>query len=143
MTLSTVLMSPQAPANYGTPGSRLHPGHSMPALYKPAVRTMAACSFAAAALLAAGASHAQTAAPSGATPPAAANAPAAPAAPRQLSATEVNAAFDRADENHDARLTRNEAERFPEVARRFEQIDSNHDTFISREEFTRAIMGSS
>lgn len=123
------------------------PGNSMTAaltaVYTPAVRTMAACSFAVAAILAAaGATHAQTAAA-----PAAANAPAAggssTAAPRQPTSTEVNAAFDRADENHDARLTRNEAERFPEVAKRFEQIDANRDTFISREEFIKAVTGSS
>lgn len=105
----------------------------------PAAHTMALCSFAAAALFAASqAAHAQTAAPA-ATPPAAA----ATQAPRPLTSTEVNAAFDRADENHDARLTRTEAERFPEVAKRFEQIDANRDTFISREEFTRAVTGSS
>lgn len=109
---------------------------------------MSACSLAAALwLAAAGASHAQTTAPSSpAMPPAAANAPAtggSAAAPRQLTSTEVNAAFDRADENHDARLTRTEAERFPEVAKRFEQIDTNRDTFISREEFSKAVTGSS
>jgi hypothetical protein len=144
MPLPTVLLSPGAPALAGQPR---HPGHFMPApvpaIYKSAVRTMAATSFAAAALLAAGASHAQAPAPSGAVLPAATSTPAAPTAPRQLSSTEVNSAFYRADENHDARLTRSEAERFPEVARRFEQIDTNRDTFISREEFTKAVMGSS
>ncbi len=124
--------------------SHQHQSHSMAVLYKPAVRTMAACSFAAAALLAAaGTVHAQAAAP--ASPPAAANspAPAGSTAPKLPSISEVNAAFDRADENHDARLTRAEADRFPEVARRFEQIDTNRDTFISREEFSKAVLGTS
>ncbi|MES2188655.1 MAG: EF-hand domain-containing protein [Pseudomonadota bacterium] len=112
----------------------------MAALYKPALRTVAACSFAAAALLAAhGAAHAQGTTP--VTPPVAVNSPAPGATPRLPTNTEVNAAFDRADENHDARLTRAEADRFPEVARRFEQIDTNKDTFISREEFTKAVVG--
>ncbi|MES2398659.1 MAG: hypothetical protein V4573_01635 [Pseudomonadota bacterium] len=124
-----------------TPSSPSHAqGHFMAALYKPAVRTAAACSLAAAALLATnGAAHAQGTPP--ATPPAAASSPAPATTPRLPSNTEVNAAFDRADENHDARLTRAEADRFPEVARRFEQIDTNRDTFISREEFTKAVMG--
>lgn len=136
MTLSTSTVSPSSVV--------ASQANSMTApckpLYRPALRTMAACSFAAAALVAAhGAAHAQAVAPQAATAPAAA----APPAPRQLTSTEVNAAFDRADENHDARLTRTEAERFPEVARRFEQIDANRDTFISREEFNKAVTGAS
>ena len=117
-------------------------GHSMAALHTSAMRTFAVCSFAAAALLASNsATHAQAA--TSASPPAAASGPAPGSALRLPSNREVNAAFDRADENHDARLTRTEADRFPEVARRFEQIDSNRDTFISREEFTKAVLGTS
>ncbi len=116
-----------------------HQANSRTAQPMPAVRTMVVCSFAAAALFAASqAAHAQTAAPAAAPP-----APAATQAPRQFTSTEVNAAFDRADDNHDARLTRAEAERFPEVAKRFEQIDTNRDTFISREEFNKAVTGTS
>ena len=134
MTLSTVL-TPSALSQVRAQS------HFMTAFYKPALRTVAGCSFALAALLAAnGAVRAQTAAP--ASPPAAANGP-APLATARLPSTTENAAFDRADENHDARLTRAEADRFPEVARRFEQIDTNRDTFISREEFTKAVMGTS
>ncbi len=75
-------------------------------------------------------------------------APAAPSGdagrtPVRISSAEVNAAFDRADSNHDARLDRTEVDRFPAVALRFEQIDTNRDTYISREEFTKAVMGSS
>lgn len=140
MTLSRVHTPSQVQAHT----SRQHQGHSRAVLYKPEVRMVVACTFAVVALLAAnGAAHAQTAAP--ASPPAATNspAPAGSTAPKLPSSTEVNAAFDRADENHDARLTRAEAERFPEVARRFEQIDTNRDTFISREEFSKAVMGTS
>jgi hypothetical protein len=146
MTVSSVFTPstpPQAPQVQAST-SRQHQSHSMAVLYQPALRTVAACSFAAAALLAAaGTVHAQTAAP--ASPPAAANtpAPAGSTAPKLPSISEVNAAFDRADENHDARLTRAEADRFPEVARRFEQIDTNRDTFISREEFSKAVLGTS
>lgn len=145
MTLSTASISQGLPPDSPAASARQHQIHSMPALYQPAVRTMAACSFAAAAILAAaGAAHAQTAAPSRpATPPATAAASGGgTAAVRQATSTEVNTAFDRADDNHDARLTRAEAERFPEVSRRFEQIDTNHDTFISREEFAKAVTGS-
>ena len=46
----------------------------------------------------------------------------------------IDAAFDRADSNHDGRLDRQEAEHLPAVAQDFEQVDSNHDQFISREE---------
>ncbi|MES2413047.1 MAG: EF-hand domain-containing protein [Pseudomonadota bacterium] len=141
MTSSSVSSLPSSPLPASSTSARQPESHSIPAtLCKPAVRTIAGCSFAAAALLAGAAlpASAQTVAP--ATPPAAATS-AAPAS--RLSSTEVNAAFDRADENHDARLDRTEAVRFPAVAQRFEQIDSNRDSYISREEFTKAVMGSS
>ena len=51
---------------------------------------------------------------------------------------ELDAAFNRADINHDGRLTRQETERFPALEQRFEQIDINHDAFISRDEFVKA-----
>ncbi len=130
---------PNAFAHSPKPASRTIgvEGHSIAPVHVAAARTLLACGLAAAAWLAAPGAHAQS-------PAAAAPAPQAQGAARaQLSSTEVNAAFDRADENHDARLTRSEADRFPEVARRFEQIDTNRDTFISREEFTRAVLGSS
>ncbi|MDW5441328.1 EF-hand domain-containing protein [Polaromonas sp. SM01] len=58
--------------------------------------------------------------------------------PNTITNRELDAAFNRADTNHDGRLTRQEAERFPALEQRFEQIDSNHDSFISRDEFIKA-----
>jgi EF hand len=51
----------------------------------------------------------------------------------------VDAAFNRADTDHDGRLSRKEAEHFPMLSQRFDTIDTNRDSFISREEFDRAV----
>ena len=56
----------------------------------------------------------------------------------RVTAQDLEAAFKRADVNHDGKLSRQEAERFPALAQRFEQIDGNHDSFISLEEFGQA-----
>ncbi|WP_092001557.1 EF-hand domain-containing protein [Polaromonas sp. OV174] len=56
----------------------------------------------------------------------------------QTSAKDLDAAFNRADQNRDGRLSRQETEHFPAVVQRFDQIDANHDNFISREELNRA-----
>ena len=98
--------------------------------------------LAAFAMGAASASHAQStpkagsanSAPSQMTPVAAAGA--IPA--NKVTSQDLDAAFNRADANHDGQLSRAEAEHFPAVAQRFEQIDGNRDSFISREEFNKA-----
>ena len=51
----------------------------------------------------------------------------------------ADAAFNRADTNHDGRLDREEAEHFPALSQRFDVLDTNHDSFISREEFNQAV----
>lgn len=54
-------------------------------------------------------------------------------------AQDIDAAFGRADTNKDARLSRQEAARFPAVEQRFDQIDTNRDDAVSREEFEEAL----
>ena len=54
-----------------------------------------------------------------------------------VTARDVDAAFDRADTNKDGKLSRTEAENLPAVAQRFEQIDTDRDTFVSREELMK------
>lgn len=56
----------------------------------------------------------------------------------RTSLKELDAAFNRGDTNHDGKLDRKEAERFPALAQRFDKIDTDHDHFISRAEFRRA-----
>ena len=56
----------------------------------------------------------------------------------RTSLKELDAAFNRGDTNHDGKLDRKEAERFPALAQRFDKIDTDHDGFISRAEFRRA-----
>ena len=56
----------------------------------------------------------------------------------RTSLKELDAAFNRGDTNHDGKLDRQEAERFPALAQRFDKIDTDHDNFISRAEFSRA-----
>ena len=56
----------------------------------------------------------------------------------RTSLKELDAAFNRGDTNHDGKLDRQEAERFPALAQRFDKIDTDHDHFISRAEFKRA-----
>ena len=98
--------------------------------------------LAAFAMGAASASHAQSRptagsannAPSQMTPVAATGA--IPA--NKLTSQDLDAAFNRADTNHDGKLNRSEAEHFPVVVQRFDQFDGNHDGFISRDEFNKA-----
>ena len=56
----------------------------------------------------------------------------------RTSLKELDAAFNRGDTDHDGKLDRKEAERFPALAQRFDKIDTDHDHFISRAEFRRA-----
>ena len=76
----------------------------------------------------------QTTAPS---PSTSASAPAESIPANNVSASDINAAFDRADTNKDGKLSREEAENLPTVAQRFEQIDTNRDTFVSRDELSK------
>jgi len=57
----------------------------------------------------------------------------------QLSAVDreaIEAAFARADTNGDGKLSREEAQRFPEIAARFDELDLDHDGFLSLIEFS-------
>ncbi|MFI5447866.1 EF-hand domain-containing protein [Polaromonas sp. UC242_47] len=109
--------------------------HSIPNVGVPSVWLLAAL-----AMGAAGAVRAQTApSPVDTHAPAAHVVTTSTAIPQNaITNRELDAAFNRADTNHDGRLTRQEAERFPALEQRFEQIDLNHDAFISRDEFIKA-----
>ena len=48
----------------------------------------------------------------------------------------IEAAFARADTNSDGKLSREEAQRFPEIAARFDELDTDHDGFLSLIEFS-------
>lgn len=50
----------------------------------------------------------------------------------------AQAAFNRADSDHDDRLNLQEAEHFPAMAPHFRLIDTNRDNFLSFEELMRA-----
>ncbi|MFC5521885.1 EF-hand domain-containing protein [Polaromonas jejuensis] len=56
----------------------------------------------------------------------------------RTTAKDLDAAFDRADTNHDGKLSRQEAEHFPALAPHFDEFDTNHKGFLSREDFHRA-----
>ncbi len=48
----------------------------------------------------------------------------------------IEAAFARADMNGDGKVSRDEAQRFPEIAARFDELDRDHDGFLSLIEFS-------
>ena len=47
----------------------------------------------------------------------------------------IEAAFARGDTNGDGKLSREEAQRFPEIAARFDELDRDRDNFLSFAEF--------
>lgn len=113
--------------------------HSIPAFKMRSVLMVAALALSAAA------AHAQTSATSAANPasPPSQMSPQAPGCnagsipPNKPSSKDIDAAFDKADANHDGRLDRKEAEKFPPVAQRFDMLDANHDGFVSRDELAK------
>ncbi len=67
-------------------------------------------------------------------------------APAQLDARfrlAMEAAFERADLNHDGRLSRQEAEHFPAIAARFDALDQDRDSQLSLAEFEAGYTASS
>ena len=100
--------------------------------------------FTALALGGAAALHAQTASAHQPTPsfghgPAATQSAAAPA-PQKIAmgpSAQIDAAFAKADANHDGQLSPQEAGMLPAIGNQFQQLDSNQDGFLSREEFNR------
>jgi len=84
-----------------------------------------------------GSAHAQSAqapAPADAASVAKAVAP----APR-YAASALERAFDFMDDNHDGKVSREEASGFRGVAKHFDQADTDRDGFLSREEFDTAM----
>jgi EF hand len=55
----------------------------------------------------------------------------------------MEAAFSRADTDHDGRLSRQEAEHFPAIAARFDALDVNRDNQLSMSEFEAGYTASS
>ena len=48
----------------------------------------------------------------------------------------IEAAFSRGDSNGDGKLSRDETQRFPEIAARFDELDKDRDGFLSLIEFS-------
>ncbi len=101
--------------------------------------------FAALTLGTAGAVHAQSGASSTGTAPSKtvvgpANAtPAVGQATFGGSSTSSDAAFQRADANHDGMLNPQEAATLPAIGNRFQALDKNKDQMLSREEFEAGV----
>ncbi|MDP3821594.1 MAG: hypothetical protein Q8R33_08975 [Burkholderiales bacterium] len=51
----------------------------------------------------------------------------------------VEAAFNRADNNNDGKLSRDEAGHLPAIALKFDDLDTNKDGFLSMEEFSAVL----
>ena len=61
------------------------------------------------------------------------------ATPPRYAAADLKRAFDFMDDNHDGKISRQEASRFRGVAKNFDRADANHDGFLSRDEFGKAM----
>ena len=96
-----------------------------------------AVSAAAALFAMVGSAHAQSAQPS--APADAASAAKAPAVAPRYAASDLERAFDFMDDNHDGKVSREEASGFRGVAKHFEQADTDRDGFLSRVEFDTAM----
>lgn len=69
----------------------------------------------------------------------AATASASAVAPPRYAAADLKRAFNFMDDNHDGKISREEASRFRGVAKNFDRADTNHDGFLSRQEFDKAM----
>jgi hypothetical protein len=112
------------------------PSHARPLVAQAWALTLAV-SAAEAVCAMMGSAHAQSAqatAPADAASVAKASAP----APR-YAASDLERAFDFMDDNHDGKVSREEASGFRGVAKHFDQADTDRDSFLSREEFDTAM----
>ena len=60
---------------------------------------------------------------------------------KKATSKELEAAFKQTDTNGDGKLSKKEAEAFPELSELFTQIDTDRDTFVSSKEFKIASGG--
>lgn len=81
-----------------------------------------------------------SASPSAASPSAAAPSPAAEAIPpNRWTAVQIEEAFRKTDQDHDGKITRQEATIWTGLSRQFELVDTNKDGNISSAEFDQAL----
>ena len=73
------------------------------------------------------------------TPADAASVAKASAPASRYAASDLERAFDFMDDNHDGKVSREEASGFRGVAKHFDQADTDRDGFLSREEFDTAM----
>ncbi|MBS0317167.1 MAG: EF-hand domain-containing protein [Proteobacteria bacterium] len=86
-----------------------------------------------------GAVYAQTPPPPPAQPSAPMAAPAGAMDPPPASKKDAAASFERADANHDGKLSRNEAAAIPWLEQHFDEADANHDGSVTRDEYNKAL----
>lgn len=70
-------------------------------------------------------------------PPVSAAAPAGPVMRTPLSNATASMAFDRADANHDGKLSAQEAAQLPAIGQRFKELDTDRNGSLSRTEFEK------
>lgn len=108
----------------------------------PSFETRSVLLFAALALGAAAASHAQTqpghqAPQASFGPGTSAPNPHSKATTGPAASAGIQAAFDKADANHDGKLSAQEAATLPAMGQQFKKLDKDHDGFLSPAEFSR------